>query len=139
MGDVPVVGHAAQFLARPVEEGLFLGREFGLGQLQQLVPIRLAREQLAFEADRARLQRRALGVRQRRQQPSVELQQRRGDQRFAQEGQQQRHRDQRHDRSGDLGRGGIGAQEPARRQQHDSDHRPTPQPQAVIRGEGAGE
>ena len=31
VGDVPVVGHAAQLFARAVEEGLFFRGEFGLG------------------------------------------------------------------------------------------------------------
>ena len=40
--DLPVVDHAADFFDRTVEEGLLLDRQFGLGLLEQIRPVRAA-------------------------------------------------------------------------------------------------
>src|SRR3546814_20440944 len=70
VGDLPVVDLPAQILDRAVEEGLLLVGELRRRLRQQLVPVRVAREQLALEAHRTRLQCDALGLRQRRQDPA---------------------------------------------------------------------
>lgn len=61
VGDLEVLDHPAQRLARAIEEGLFLDRELGEIRLEQPPPIGLAREELALESDRARLEGDALG------------------------------------------------------------------------------
>ena len=62
VGDLPVVDALAQLLHRAVEERLLLRGQLRLGVGQQLVPVRLAGEQVALEADRARFQRDPLGL-----------------------------------------------------------------------------
>src|SRR3546814_1615164 len=123
VGDLPGVDLPAQILGRAVEEGLLLVGELRRRLRQQLVPVRVAREQLALEAHRTRLQRDALGLRQRRQDPAVELQQRRGDQRLADGGDQQRQGDQRRQRAGNHGGDRVGPQQPAADQQGGGDRR----------------
>src|SRR3546814_4088650 len=139
VGYLPVVDLPAQFLVRAVEEGLLLVGELRRRLRQQLVPVRVAREQLALEAHRTRLQCDALGLRQRRQDPAVELQQRRGDQRLADGGDQQRQGAQRRQRAGNHGGDRGGPQQPDADQQGGRDRRPPGQDQAVVGGACAGE
>src|SRR5690606_30734490 len=128
----------AQFLDRAVEEGLLLVGELRRRLRQQLVPVRVAGKQLALEAHRAGLQRDAFGLRQRRQDLAVELQQRRRNQGLADAGNQQRHREQRDQDRGDDSGGRVGAQQPAADQQGGRDRGPPGQSQAVVGGERAG-
>ncbi len=137
MGDFPVIGHPAQVFHRAVQERLLFGCQFGSGLRQQLVPVRVAGEQFAFETDRAGFQRDALGLRQRRQDLAVEGQQRRGDQRLADGRNQQRYGDQRDDDRGDDRGGRIRAEQPAGDQQGGGDRGPVGQPQAVVGRERA--
>ncbi len=137
VGDFPVVGHPAKIFHRTVQEGLLLGRQFGLRLGQELIPVRIAGEQFTLEADRAGFQRDALGLRQRRQDLAVEGQQRCGDQRLADGRNQQRDGDEGHDDGGDDRGGRIGAEQPAGYQQGRGDRRPIGQPQAVIGRERA--
>src|SRR3546814_14026430 len=58
VGDLPVVDLPAQILDRAVEEGLLLVGELLRRLRQQLVPVRVAREQLALEAHRRSEERR---------------------------------------------------------------------------------
>ena len=44
-GDLPVVEHGAQLLDRPVDEGSLLGRQLGRRDVQELRPVRIAREE----------------------------------------------------------------------------------------------
>ena len=113
VGDFPVVHHRAQFFDRTVQEGLLLGGQGRLGLAQQLVPVRFAGEQLAFETHGAGLQRGALGGRQRRQDLGVEAQERRGDQVTADRGDQQRQHHQGQHGGGHRHRARIGAEQAA--------------------------
>ncbi len=79
VGDVPVVDHAAQFLARAVDERLLFGREPGRLGRQQLVPVRSAGEQLTVPPHGAGFERLSFRVRHRRQHAPVRLQERPGD------------------------------------------------------------
>ena len=63
VGDLPVVGHRADFVHRAVEERLFLRRELRLGDGEQLVPVGFAGEQVAVPPHRAGVDRFALGLR----------------------------------------------------------------------------
>ena len=113
MGDFPIVHHLAQILHRAVEEGLLFGGQHRLGLAKQLVPVRLAGKQLAFEAHRPGLQRGALGGRQRRQDLGIEPQQRRGDQPAPDRGNQQRQHHQRRQAGGHRQRGRMRAEQAA--------------------------
>ncbi len=138
VGDFPVVDHRAQLFDRAIEEGLLFGGQLRLGVVQQDVPVRITGEQLAFETDRAGFQRDALGLRQRRQHLAEHLHHRAGQQRLADERQQQRHGDDgQHGRSDD--RGGLVdvGHEPAGRQQRQADQRPGQQAHAVVGDERA--
>jgi hypothetical protein len=59
---LPVIDQAAGFLAFVVEEGLLGRRQLGHRIGVQLLPVRLAAEQLAFPPDGAGLERIALGI-----------------------------------------------------------------------------
>jgi hypothetical protein len=136
VGGLPVVDHLADFLDRAVEECLFFLGQFRRGLVEQHLPFRPTGKQLAFEADRAGLQRHLLGVRQRRQDLGIEGQKRRSDPALADRGEQQRqndHRQQhrRHDR-GDLAR----AQETAGHQGRSGDGREDCERPAVVGGDG---
>ncbi len=69
--DAPLIDHGADFLDLVIEEGLLLGAERRLRQAQQPLPIRFAGKQLPFPPDAAGFERRALGVRHRRQQAPI--------------------------------------------------------------------
>ncbi len=97
MGDLPVVDHAAEFFHRAVHEGLLFHAQLGLGLLEQLMPVRLAGEQLAFETYRARFQRGLLGLGKLGRHLGEHLQQRRADLLAAEGGHQQRHRNRQLD------------------------------------------
>ncbi len=138
VGDFPVVDHRAQLFDGAIKEGLFFGSQLRLGVVEQDVPVRITGEQFALESDRTGFQRDALGLRQRRQHLAEHLHHRAGQQRLADERQQQRHGDDgqhggRHDRSGlvDVG------DEPAGDQQGHADQRPGNQPHAVVGDERA--
>ena len=67
MGDIPVVHHRAQLFDFVVEECLLALAQPGLGQGQQLSPVRIAAEQFAVPADRTGVQRLLFGLRNLRQ------------------------------------------------------------------------
>src|SRR5690606_36969717 len=105
------------------------GGQLGLGLGQQHVPLGHAGEQLTFEADRAGLQRRLLGVRQRRQDLGVEAQRVAGDQRLPQRGDQQRQgggrqQARRHPGGGEVGAGQAGHHQQAAGQGGEHGQRP---------------
>jgi hypothetical protein len=137
VGDLPVVDHLAQLFDRAVDERLLVRAQRGPGLVHQHVPVRLAREQLAFPTHRAGFQRHALGLRQRRQDLGVEAQQRLGDEGKADLRQQQRHRDQRGDDGRDDGGRRIRAEQPAGHQRGGGQRGPHRKSQAVIGGDGA--
>jgi hypothetical protein len=139
VGDVPVVGHAAERFARAVEEGLFLRGELRLGQREQLVPVGLAGEQLAFEAHGARFERGAFGVRERGQQLRIEGEQRRGDARLAERRDEQGDRDRRDQQCRDDGGRGVRTEQPRHDEEAGRDRRPIREPQPVVGRETAGE
>ena len=62
VGDAPVIEHAAQLLARPVEERSFRGGELRGLRGEQLRPARRAGEQLPVPPHRARVERLLLGL-----------------------------------------------------------------------------
>ena len=63
--DLPVVEHAAEFFDRAVEEGLLLRpTSVAARKREQLLPVRIAGEQVGIPPDVARLDRLALGLRQ---------------------------------------------------------------------------
>jgi hypothetical protein len=109
----------------------------GLGSDRSWFQSGLAGEQFALEPDRARFQRGALGVGERRQQLGIELEQRRGDQILAQRRDQQRHRDQQQEGGGDQYGGLLCAKQPAADQERSGDRSPDCQTQTVIGGECA--
>jgi len=102
LGRLPVTGHGAERLALIVEERLFRRRERGLRIVEQLLPGRLAGEQLALPPDGAGFQRFALGLRHRRQHAFVGAEDRPGDEGTAQRRQQQQRRER--DQYGDQKR-----------------------------------
>ena len=138
VGDFPVVDHRAQLFDRAIEEGLFFGGQLRLGVVEQDVPVRITGEQFALEANRAGFQRDALGLRQRRQHLAEHLHHRAGQQRLADERQQQRHGDDGQ-HSGRNDRGGLVdvGNEPAGGKQGHADQRPGKQPHAVVGDERA--
>jgi len=82
--DVPLIEHAAQLLARAVEERLLGRRELRRSRREQLFPLRSAGEQLPVPPHRARLERFLLGLRHARQELQVSLHERPRDERLAQ-------------------------------------------------------
>ncbi len=107
--DLPLVSHAADLLDRAVEKRLLLDRQFGLRLLEQLRPVGLAAEQFAFEADRAGLERDALGLRDLRRDLLVDREQRRCDLLPAEVVEIERHRDEREQRCGQGDREPVAA------------------------------
>ncbi len=79
MSDVPAIDHPAQFLARAVDEGLFLLAELRRREFGQSIPVGHAGKQLALPPDRARVERLALGIGHGGQQLSIDLERRPGD------------------------------------------------------------
>ena len=63
----PLVGDAADLLYGSIEIRLLFGRQLGIGLIEYPVEVGLAAEELAFDPDRARLDGRLLGRRDRRQ------------------------------------------------------------------------
>jgi hypothetical protein len=135
VGDVPVVRHPAQGVARAVEEGLLFGGELRLGQGQQLVPVGLAGKQLTLEPDRAGLERGAFGVGQRGQDLRIEVEQRRGDARLAELRDQQGQGDGGDDQAGDEGRGPVRPEQPAGDERAGGEGCPPGQAHPVIGGD----
>ncbi len=133
--DVPVIEHAAQLLARPVEEGQFLGRQLRWCGAHELLPARRAAEQLPVPPHGAGLQRLLFGLRHRGQQPQVGLHERPRDQCLAQEAQVEQ--PQQHQQQGEeplpyaCGRG-RGAEQRVGGQEHREGHREGEQRHAAV-------
>ena len=77
--DLPVVEHRAELIDRTMEESLLLRRQRGRRLLQQLRPVRIAGEEIGIPPDITRLERLALGVGHRRQNPACPGEDRLGD------------------------------------------------------------
>ena len=78
-GDLPVVEHRAEFLDGPVDECLLVDREPWRRYVEQLLPARIAGEQLRVPPHVACFERCPLGIRQARQHPARPAEQRAGD------------------------------------------------------------
>ncbi len=86
VGDVPVVQHRAKLFDLVVEEGLLLVAQPGLGQGQQLLPVRIAAEQLAFPTHRTGVQGFLFGLRDLRQYLAEDAENEAADEQAAQRG-----------------------------------------------------
>ena len=135
---LPVVGHAADFFHRAVEEGALFGGEFGLGLVEQGLPHRAAGEQLAFETDRTGFKRDFFRVGERRQDLRVETQRMTRDERLPDRRDQQRQNEQRQQRTRRHRRGEVGAGQPADHQHAGGDRGEHGQRPSVV-GRDAGD
>ena len=131
--NVPVVEHAAQLIARPVEERLFFGTEPCLRYGLQFLPAWRAIEQLRLPPHRAGFQRLALGIRHGRHDALEQREYRARQQPAAQRRniqQQREHAEDRPQSNLDGGRHGAEVQDQAERQR--GQRRPQPERGAVI-------
>jgi hypothetical protein len=139
VGDLPLVEHAAQGLDLVVDEALFLGRQLRLRHREQLVPVRVAGEQVAVPPHRAGLQRIALGLRHLRHDAAIGIQRTFGQPVPAQHGHVERHGDEAERTPGEQQPAEAGVADRGPQQQHRAHREGAGGERGASVGEGQGD